>query len=400
MSEQDASLVDYYRRNNFNPVPIDLATPEALSSHTAKRRNLYDGHLGIPMGLLGRQKVLEFGCNSGENAVVLALCGADLTLVEPNEQVHQRLRDVFSAFGLEARLAALSSLGIDDFPEDEKFNMVLAEGFLFTLPNKAAMAAKICRLLAPGGIGVISFNCRFGGLIEMHKRLALYRACELAGVEFRSEASLSIAQEMIGPAFGRISASRPCPAWWKDLLVNPFYADRYLWSYGELLPVLEAAGAELLSTSPRWFVEEPMRWYKNVPAAGTRHAAVMDQWRKGFGSMLTGKPAHPNHVADGEAGTDVVAGVEALVLGISDYTEGVRGLDCVTLSGPLAAWLAAARDPNLSALAGCLQMLHAALNEQDAARFRASVAASGLAELWGSAYHYLSFARGMGTAGA
>ncbi|MBI5520259.1 MAG: methyltransferase domain-containing protein [Desulfovibrio sp.] len=390
MSEA-ASLLDYYRKNRFNPVPIDLATPEALSAHAAKRRTLYSGHLGIPLGLLSGQKVLEFGCNSGENAVVLALCGADLTLVEPNEQVHQRLRDVFEAFGLGARLEALSSLGIDEFPEDRKYNVVLAEGFLFALPNKAELAAKICRLLTPGGIGVISFNCRFGGLIELHKRLALYRACELAGADFRSEQSLAIAQELYGAAFARISASRPFAAWWKDLLVNPFYADRYLWSYGELLPVLAAAGAEFLSTSPRWFEEEPMRWYKNVPAPGARNAAVMEQWRGRFGGMLTGKPAQPGFEAEGMAGPEVVAGVETLALGISDYTEGLRGLDAVRLDGPLAAWLRAARDPNLAALCACLTAVHQALALTSAEDFRAAVAGSGLAGLWGSAYHYLSF---------
>lgn len=400
MTDQAASLLDYYRRNNFNPVPIDLATPESLAMHVAKRRNLYEGHLGIPLGLLHGQKILEFGCNSGENAVVLALCGAELSLVEPNEQVHQRLRDVFAAFGLEARLADLSSLGIDDFPEDVKFNMVLAEGFLFTLPNKAEMAAKICRLLAPGGIGVISFNCRFGGLIEMHKRLALYRACDLAGVDFRSEASLAIAQEMFGPAFGRISASRPFAAWWKDLLVNPFYADRYLWSYGELLPVIEAAGGEFLSTSPRWFVEEPMRWYKNVPAKGSRNAAVMEQWREKFGSMLTGKPALPGFEADGAAGPDVVADVEGLALAISDYTEGLRGVADVHLGGALGSWLAAVRDANLAGLAGCLRSVHDALPATDTTAFLDAVKRSGLPEMWGSAYHYLSFTRAAGRIGA
>lgn len=396
MSDQAASLLDYYRKNHFNPVPIDLATPEALASHAAKRRNLYSGHLGIPLGLLSGQKVLEFGCNSGENAVVLALCGAELTLVEPNEQVHQRLRDVFEVFGLTGRLAEVSSLGIDDFPEDGKFNLVLAEGFLFTLPNKAELAAKICRLLAPGGIGVISFNCRFGGLIELHKRLALYRACELSGAGFRSEESLAIAQDLFGEAFGRIKASRPFAAWWKDLLVNPFYADRYLWSYGELLPVIESAGAEFLSTSPRWFAEEAMRWYKDVPAPGGRNAAVLEQWRGRLGSMLTGKPARPGFEADGAAGPEVVAGLEELALAISDYTDGVRGLEAVALRGPLAEWLAAARDENLAGLAACLKAVHEALPLEDAGAFRAAVKAGGLADLWGSAYHYLSFSRGDG----
>lgn len=391
MSAQADTLVNYYRQNLFNPVPIDLRTPESLAVHTAKRRNLYEGHLGIPLGLLGGQKILEFGCNSGENSVVLARAGANLTLVEPNEQVHGRLRDVFGAFGLNDRLSALSSLGIDEFPEHEKYNVVLAEGFLFTLHNKAEMAAKICRLLAPGGIGVISFNCRFGGLVEMHKRLALFRACELAGVDFRGEESLALAQELYGAAFGRIKASRPFAAWWKDLLVNPFYADRYLWSYQELLPILESAGAELLSTSPRWFAEEAFRWYKDVPEPGQRHRDVGQAWLRNFGGMLTGKA--PQAAQDQPASQGLVDAVAALVLGISDYTEGLRDRAAVSLPPALGQWLGQSRDASQTALGQSLEQVHAALGAGSLADFRAGMQASGLADLWGSAYHYISFVR-------
>lgn len=390
MSQQPASLVDYYRQNRFNPVPISLATDEALATHNAKRVNLYSGHLGIPLGLLSGQQVLEFGCNSGENSVILARHGADLTLVEPNEQVHGRLRDVFAAFDLSNRLREIFSFGIEEFPEDKKYNLVLAEGFLFTLPNKAEMAAKICRLLAPGGIGVISFNCRFGGLVELHKRLTLYRACELSGVDFCSEASLDLAQGMFGAAFERISPTRPFPSWWKDLLVNPFYADRYLWSYGELLPVIEAAGATFLSSSPRWFVEEPMRWYKKLPEPGTRHRMVMEQWHQQFGSMLTGRPSSSEQ---GGVDQEIVSAVETLARGISDYTEGKAPLEAVGIAAPLTTWLSRASDPHLASLASCLLAVHAALTSPDARALCAAVADSGLAELWGSAYHYLSFVR-------
>lgn len=392
MSAQATSLVDYYRQNRFNPVPIDLRTPEALAAHTAKRRNLYEGHLGIPLGLLSGQRVLEFGCNSGENAVVLARAGADLTLVEPNEQAHERLRALFETFGLSKRLTGLVGCGIDEFPEDQTYNIVLAEGFLFTLPNKAEMAAKLCRLLAPGGIGVISFNCRFGGLVEMHKRLALRRACEIAGIEFRSEASLALAEDLFGQAFGRIKASRPFAAWWKDLLVNPFYADRYLWSYREILPVIEAAGAELLSTSPRWFAGEIFRWYKDVPDPGQRHLAALNAWRQLFGSVLTGKApsgGQPSAAAS-EQLVDLVAG---LMLGISDYTEGQRGLDAVALPLDLRDWLCQGREPHLQGLGQCLAAVHEALGADSLQAFQSALAASGLADLWGSAYHYASFTR-------
>ena len=73
MTSQAKTLVDYYRQNRFNPVPIDLGSPAAIAEHTAKRQNLYEWHLGIPLGLLRGQEVLEFGCNSGENALVLQL---------------------------------------------------------------------------------------------------------------------------------------------------------------------------------------------------------------------------------------------------------------------------------------------------------------------------------------
>ena len=57
--------LDYYQRNNFNPVPIDVEIPKGWESQLAKRRNLYERHLGIPLSLLKGRDVLEFGCNSG-----------------------------------------------------------------------------------------------------------------------------------------------------------------------------------------------------------------------------------------------------------------------------------------------------------------------------------------------
>ena len=78
------SLLEYYRKNVFNPVPISVEDHKIWNAHVAKRRNLYERHLGIPLPLLRDRSVIEFGCNSGENSLVLAMHGANLTLVEPN----------------------------------------------------------------------------------------------------------------------------------------------------------------------------------------------------------------------------------------------------------------------------------------------------------------------------
>ena len=55
------SLLEYYRKNTFNPVPISVEEHEIWNAHAAKRRNLYERHLGIPLPLLRDRAVIEFG---------------------------------------------------------------------------------------------------------------------------------------------------------------------------------------------------------------------------------------------------------------------------------------------------------------------------------------------------
>lgn len=124
------SLLDYYRQNCFNPVPIELEDQKEWESHCAKRFNLYQRHLGIPLSLLHGRSIIEFGCNSGENALVLATFGAKLTLVEPNEQVLSRLRKLFQKLGLEKSIVELSQKDIEQFDSGTLYDVVIAEGFL------------------------------------------------------------------------------------------------------------------------------------------------------------------------------------------------------------------------------------------------------------------------------
>src|SRR5438874_1781855 len=109
------SLLAYYQQSKFNPVPVSLDTPQAWLSHCAKRRSLYERHLSIPLALIRDKTVLEFGCNTGENSLVLASLGAKLTLVEPNEQALEALRWNFKRFGLESQIAQVVPASINEF---------------------------------------------------------------------------------------------------------------------------------------------------------------------------------------------------------------------------------------------------------------------------------------------
>src|SRR5580658_596497 len=103
-SSPNDSLVSYYTNLQFNPVLISVEDSAVWKSHFEKRRQLYERHLGLPLAYLDGASVLEFGPNSGENALLPALFGARLTLVEPNEQVLPRLRELFNLFGVQNQI--------------------------------------------------------------------------------------------------------------------------------------------------------------------------------------------------------------------------------------------------------------------------------------------------------
>src|SRR6266700_807032 len=131
-----SSVLAYYRENRFNPVLIPVEQEAVWVSHHMKRRNLYERHLRLPPSLLRDRRGLEFGPNSGENALVLALHGARLTLVEPNEQVIPRLYELFDRFGVRDQIESVRCSGISDFESREQFDLVIAEGFLYTLTDR------------------------------------------------------------------------------------------------------------------------------------------------------------------------------------------------------------------------------------------------------------------------
>ena len=126
------SLLSYYQDNQIDPVPIPLKDNVAWQTHVSKRRNLYERHLGIPLSFLSGRSVLEFGCNSGENALVLAAAGANLTLMEPHIPAVERLQNLFSSFGLSERITELGHSSIEEFSSESKYDLVIAEGFVNT----------------------------------------------------------------------------------------------------------------------------------------------------------------------------------------------------------------------------------------------------------------------------
>jgi SAM-dependent methyltransferase len=386
------SLLAYYQQSWFNPVPIALEDQAAWKSHCAKRLNLYQRHLGIPLALLRDSSVLEFGCNTGENALVLASVGANLTLVEPNEQALPPLKALFKKFGLEEHIVALLQEDIDGFESKTHYNLVLAEGFLFTLPNRDEMVEKIGSLLVPGGLAVTSFNDRYGSLLEMTRRMLLWRACQLAAVDdVHSAASLELARRLYWQDFAQLNASRPFEAWWKDMLVNPLFASAYLWSYPELLPLVERAGCEFYSSSPKWDSIEYFTWYKNVGDAKSRHQRLLDDWTKAFPFFLTG--LCPSKGGFEPATAEVVDSVSKVVTQISEYTTASSSsIDSVLYPSLLDEYFSKSKDLRLRRFNSEIKKLYETVRScQLDDLLSVYHSTKYVRNLWGAPYHYICF---------
>lgn len=388
------SLLNYYRDNTFNPVPIALEDKAAWELHFVKRRNLYERHLGIPLALLRDRSVLEFGCNSGENALVLASSGANLTLVEPNEQVLPRLRMLFEKFNLQERIVALRQEDMESFESDNSYELIIAEGFFSTLPNRDEMFKKVVGLLARGGLAVISFNDRYGSLLEFTRRVVLWRACQLAKIkDMHSQASLEMARQLYRQDFEQLNASRPFEAWWKDTLVNPFFAFPHLWSCGELLPLIKETGCEWYSFSPKWALTEHFRWYKNIVDAETRYRYLLDDYRRVFSFFLTG--FYPLNEKAEPAGYPAVDSVSGLIARISEYTLGSSSsIDKIEYPAPLDEYLKGYKDTRLKDFNSEMQRLYKALRSVPLKDLISTyVNTKYVRNLWGVPYHYICFSK-------
>jgi len=283
----DRSVLNYYKSREFNPVPISLDTEKKWILHRKKRINLLQNHLCIPLHLLKDKHVLEFGCNSGENALVLADFGARLTLVEPNEQVIPRLKANFKAMNLEKQIHELSITGIEDYKIKESFDLVIAEGFLNTIRNRDELLEMLLGMCKKGGMVIINYDDRYGGYFELLKSCVLKTAWHSDSIGFRSQSSLILAKQLFHKSFDLLNTSRPFEAWWEDQLVNPFAS--CIWSLDEILKIAEKLNFSCYSNSPVLKNPNLFQWYKDVADASDQNSRIMQFWRESFAYILSGE---------------------------------------------------------------------------------------------------------------
>ncbi len=119
----------------------------------------YQRKLEVTRGYLRPEmEVLEFGCGTGSTALVHAPQVKRILAIDISARMIEIARDKAAAAGVEN--VVFEQAAIDGFSAPEgRFDAVLGLSVLHLLDDKAAVIAKVHRMLKPGGIFVSSTAC-------------------------------------------------------------------------------------------------------------------------------------------------------------------------------------------------------------------------------------------------
>ncbi|HBJ82278.1 MAG TPA: class I SAM-dependent methyltransferase [Verrucomicrobiales bacterium] len=260
------TLYGYYLQQNVLPTVGHWQGEAELLAHEEHRRVLFTSKLQMPPQVFRCARMLEFGPDAGENSLVFALWGADCTLAEPNTKAHETIRNYFARFNQLNRLTELRSEDVLQFPipktDAERFDVIDAEGFIYTILPQRAWLEKCAQLTRPGGFLVV-FNCEaYGSFMELMLKVILARYRALTGLE-----PLPAAQKLFQTKWDSIPHKRRIESWTMDVLMNPFVRMKYFVEPRRMCDEAEQVGWSLYSAWPHYADMLDIHWFKQVRTA-------------------------------------------------------------------------------------------------------------------------------------
>ena len=257
------TLYGYYRQQNVLPTVGHFQGEADLVAHEEHRRRLFTDKLLLPPQLFRGARLLEFGPDAGENSLVFALWGADCTLAEPNERAHATIQSYFARFQQGRKLQELRPEDVLQFPvpasEAERFDVVDAEGFIYTILPSHLWLDKCAQLTRTGGFLVVFYCEAYGGFMELMLKVIHARYRELTGL-----APQPAAERLFQTKWDSIPHKRRMESWTMDVLVNPFVRLKYFIEPRTLCDEAHAAGWSLYSSWPHYADTLDVHWFKRT----------------------------------------------------------------------------------------------------------------------------------------
>lgn len=302
----DEKLFNYYQRQDILPTFGNLKSAAELAAYAEQRHELFSSKLMLPPRMFLNSDVLEFGPDSGENALVFAGWGANMTLAEPNRQAHPKIQAYFSQFGRTERLRELVLSDVEGFAQARRFDIIDAEGFIYTIQPTETWLGIFHRLLRPDGYAIISYYERYGGFIE----LAL-KAIHAAVKTLTGTSPLETARGLFDAKWDSIPHTRSFESWLMDVLENPFVRLRYFLDAAKLCETSCAAGFAIHAAWPPYRDGLDVYWHKRILPGGERLSRDLRHLRRSRLSFLGGRKLYLTGAMD--AVDAISSAIEALV---------------------------------------------------------------------------------------
>ena len=390
----DDKLFNYYERQNILPTFANFKSPGELEAYAKARRELFSDKLVLPPRLFRDAEVLEFGPDSGENALVFARWGANMTLAEPNRQAHGRIQAYFSHFGQTARLRELASSDVEGFGSDRLFDVVDAEGFIYTIQPSATWLSIFHRLLNPDGYAIVSYYERYGGFFE----LAL-KAIHAAGKALSGRPALETAKLLYEAKWNSIPHTRSFESWLMDVLENPFVRRRYFLDAAELCTAAHGLGFDIHSAWPSYHDSVDVYWHRKVLSGDEKLRRSVRHLERSRLSFLGGRKLYL--VGKADAASAISALIEGLVVDVDRLVEEPFGDSLTRVISSLASLRETTRtteifaddDADIAAINATLDSFHrifSAIGKRDFSAIMALTQSEpAFINTWGQPTHFL-----------
>ena len=390
----DTKLFQYYERQDLLPTFGNFKSPEELEIYAAQRRELFADKLMLPYQLFRGAELLEFGPDSGENAMVFAGWGARMTLAEPNRQAHAKIRGYFARFGLAEWLRELSPADVEGFRSDRHFEIIDAEGFIYTIQPSGTWLGIFHRLLQPDGFAVVSYYERYGGFFE----LAL-KAIHAAGKGLTGHTPLETARLLFEAKWNSIPHTRTFESWLMDVLENPFVRYRTFIDAGELCQAADGLGFDIHAAWPSYRDELDIYWHKKVYSPGDKLHRSVQHLRRSRLSFLGGRKLYlvgPDPTVDAICATieRLVRDVDRLIDdpfgdSLAQVISGLASLQDMLRTSDILADDAAAIEGFVAALDSFHRIFRAIERRDVAAVAALTQSQAGFVNAWGQPAHFL-----------
>ena len=160
--EIENSVLKIYRK--VSPSHRNLIDVKSKKQFFNQRLNLFDT-LGLPTSFFQNKQILEIGGGTGEKALFYAFYGANVTIIDPNENSCKIAKSIFSKSNLLKKLTIINKSLFDvDLKFIKKFNMVCAEGVLHHTFNPMDSLNLILKNMNPNQIILIAIGESHGML--------------------------------------------------------------------------------------------------------------------------------------------------------------------------------------------------------------------------------------------